>query len=61
MEGFSPAFLAEVVRELDRVVRQVDRLDMRIERAKREETKDRLSSLRAGWIAYERQLRKMLR
>lgn len=61
MEGFSPAFLREVVRELERVQRAYDRLDERIERAKQPATKDRLSAERAEWVNYERFLRRMLR
>jgi hypothetical protein len=59
--GFSPGFLAEVVRELVRVERALDRLDARIERAKSPRGKARISEERAQWVAYERRLRRLLR
>jgi hypothetical protein len=59
--GFSPDFLDAVVAELRRVERAYDRLDKRIEQAKRQSTKDRLSAERARWVAYEKQLRELLR
>jgi hypothetical protein len=58
--GFSPAFLREVVNELERVQRQLDRVDARIERAKRPATKDRFSAERAVWVEYEKFLRRVL-
>jgi hypothetical protein len=55
--GFSPRFLREVVRELEVVGRRIDRLDERIEKAKGQAAKDRLSEERARQARYERWLR----
>jgi hypothetical protein len=59
--GFSPGFLAELVRELVRVERALDRIDARIERAKTPRGKARLSEERQLWMSYERRLRRLLR
>lgn len=61
MSGFSPRFLHAVVAEIDSVERRINRLDQRIERAKRQSTKDRLRAEREGLDRYARWLRKFLR
>lgn len=58
--GWSPQFLRELANELERVERAVDRLDAHMEKAKTKRTKDRLTVQRAGWLAYERRVRRVL-
>jgi hypothetical protein len=59
--GFSSRFLTAVASELRRVERAYDRIDRRLEHAKQKPAKDRLSDERARWVAYERELRRLLR
>jgi hypothetical protein len=59
--GYSPEFLHAVADELALVARQIDRVDARIEKAKRPSNKARIAAERAGLVAYEKQLRKLLR
>lgn len=58
--GFSPVFLAEVVRELRRVQRRIDAIDARLERCKGQAAKERLTEQRKSWVRYERFLRERL-
>jgi hypothetical protein len=58
--GFSPEFLAEVVREIALVEKRIDQLDAHIERLKSPAAKDRVSEQRAQWAGYLRFLREQL-
>jgi septal ring factor EnvC (AmiA/AmiB activator) len=56
--GFSPRFLRAVADELARIERRVDAIDRRIEQAKRQAAKDRLSEQRAALARYDAWLRR---
>jgi len=55
--GYTTTFLRAVVDEIALVERRIDKLDRRIELAKRQSTKDRLSAERARQDRYARWLR----
>ena len=60
MTGFTPRFLRAVVAEIARCERKIDKLDERIERAKSQAVKDRLSAERATWVSYANWMRQNL-